>query len=96
MTEIPTDPVELLEIGRGIFAFALFALSIFAWSKRRQPALIMVATAFFLFFTKTLVDFFLPAVILDLTRVTIDFVALALFFVAVVVRPRHDPDGRAS
>lgn len=96
MNDFATDPVELLEIGRGIFAFALFALSIFAWSRRRQPALIMVATAFLLFFTKTLFDFFLPTVILELTRVTIDFVALALFFVAIVVRPRHDPDDRAS
>lgn len=91
MTEIPTDPVELLEVGRGIFAFALFSLSVFAWSKRRQPALIMVASAFFLFFTKTLIDFFLPTTILDFARVTIDFAALALFFVAIVVRPRHDP-----
>lgn len=91
MTSIPTDPVELLEIGRGFFAFALFSLSLFAWSKRRQPALIMVATAFFLFFAKTLFDFFLPETILDFVRVSIDFVALALFFVAIVVRPRHDP-----
>ena len=96
MTEIPTDPVELLEIGRGIFAFALFSLSAFAWSKRRQPALIMVSAAFFLFFTKTLIDFFLPTTILDFARVTIDFVALALFFVAIVVRPRHDPGDGAG
>lgn len=96
MTDIPTDPVELLEIGRGFFAFALFSLSVFAWSKRRQPALIMVATAFFLFFTKTLFDFFLPTTILELTRVTIDFVALALFFVAIVVRPRNNPDEKAG
>jgi hypothetical protein len=96
MTNTPTDPVELLEIGRGIFAFALFAVSAFAWSRRRQPALIMVTTAFFLFFAKTLFDFFLPTVILDFTRVTIDFVALALFFVAIVVRPRHDPGEGAN
>ena len=96
MTNIPTDPVELLELGRGIFAFALFSLSVFAWSKRRQPALIMVATAFFLFFAKTLFDFFLPAMILDFVRVSIDFVALALFFVAIVVRPRHGPGDGAT
>jgi hypothetical protein len=96
MTEIPTDPVELLEIGRGIFAFALFSLSAFAWSKRRQPALIMVATAFFLFFAKTLFDFFLSSTILDFVGVTIDFAALALFFVAIVVRPRRDPGDGAD
>jgi hypothetical protein len=96
MTDVPTDPVEILEIGRGIFAFALFSLSVFAWSKRRQPALIMVATAFFLFFAKTFFDFFLPTTILDFARVTIDFAALALFFVAIVVRPRHDPSDGAD
>lgn len=96
MIDIPTDPVELLEIGRGIFAFVLFSLSVFAWSKRRQPALIMVASAFFLFFAKTLFDFFLPTTILSFARVTIDFVALALFFMAIVVRPRNDPGDRAG
>jgi hypothetical protein len=96
MIDVPTNPVELLEIGRGIFAFALFSLSVFAWSKRRHPALIMVATAFFLFFAKTLFDFFLPTTILDFARVTVDFVALALFFVAIVVRPRHDPGDGAG
>ena len=91
MTNLPTDPIELLEIGRGIFALVLSSLSLYAWSKRKQLALIIVAAAFLLFFTKTLFDFFLPATILDIVRVTIDFVALALFFVAIVVRPRHNP-----
>ena len=92
MTSSPTDPFELLEIGRGIFALALFALSMYAWAKRRQPALVMVAIAFFLFFAKTLLDFILPATTNDAARVGIDFAALALFFVAIVVRPRHDLD----
>lgn len=89
MTSNPTDPIELLELGRGVFALVLFAVSLYAWQIRRQPALVMVAVAFFLFFTKTLFDFFLPAAALDVVRVTIDFAALALFFVAIVVRPRH-------
>lgn len=96
MVSSPTDPFELLEVGRGIFALALFVLSMYAWSIRRQPSLIMVALAFFLFFTKTLLDFVLPPVTEDIVRVGIDFAALALFFIAIVVRPRHDLDKGSS
>jgi hypothetical protein len=90
MSPSPTDPTDLLEIGRGIFALILFSLSLYAWSRRRQPALIMVAAAFLLFFMKTLLDYVLPSTAEDIVRVGIDFVALALFFVAIVVRPRRD------
>ncbi|TMI18781.1 hypothetical protein E6H33_00780 [Candidatus Bathyarchaeota archaeon] len=90
MSASPTDPTDLLEIGRGIFALILFSLSLYAWSRRRQPALIMVAAAFLLFFMKTLLDYVLPSTTEDVVRVGIDFVALALFFVAIVVRPRRD------
>jgi hypothetical protein len=90
MSGSPTDPTELLEIGRGVFALILFSLSLYAWSRRRQPALIMVAAAFFLFFMKTFLDYVLPSPTEDIVRVGIDFAALALFFVAIVVRPRLD------
>ena len=90
MSGSPTDPTDLLEIGRGIFALILFSLSLYAWSRRRQPALIMVATAFLLFFMKTLLDYVLPSATEGIVRVGIDFAALALFFVAIVVRPRKD------
>ena len=96
MSASPTDPTELLEIGRGIFALILFSLSLYAWSRRRQPALIMVAAAFFLFFIKTFVDYILPSPTEDIVRVGIDFAALALFFVAIVVRPRRDPGNRTT
>ncbi|TMH95919.1 hypothetical protein E6H37_04475 [Candidatus Bathyarchaeota archaeon] len=96
MSGSPTDPTELLEIGRGIFALILFSLSLYAWSRRRQPALIMVAAAFFLFFIKTFVDYILPSPTEDIVRVGIDFAALALFFVAIVVRPRRDPGKRTT
>src|SRR5437870_12824539 len=91
MSSSPTDPTELLEIGRGIFALILFSLSLYAWSRRKQPALIMVAAAFFLFFIKTFLDYILPSPTEDFVRVGIDFAALPLFFVAIVVRPRQDP-----
>ena len=90
MSGSPTDPTDLLEIGRGIFALILFSLSLYAWSRRRQPALIMVAAAFLLFFMKTLLDYVLPSTTEGIVTVGIDFAALALFFVAIVVRPRRD------
>src|SRR6266849_5986843 len=90
MSGSPNDLTDLLEIGRGIFALILFSLSLYAWSRRRQPVLIMMAAAFFLFFMKTFVDYVLPSPTEDFVRVGIDFAALALFFVAIVVRPRLD------
>jgi hypothetical protein len=90
---LSADPIEILELGRGVFALILFAVSVYAWSKRRQLALIIVATAFLLFFTKTLLDILLQASpLLELTRVSIDFATLALFFVAIIVRPRKGLD----
>jgi hypothetical protein len=88
---LSVDPTEILELGRGVFALILFTISLYAWSKRKQLSLIIVATAFLLFFAKTVLDILLPAsTLLELTRESIDFVALALFFVAIVVRPRKD------
>jgi len=90
-TGLSADPAEILELGRGVFALALFAISLYAYSKRKQPALLIVATAFLLFFAKTILDVLLPkSTLLDLTREFIDFAALALFFIAIVVRPRKD------
>ena len=88
---LSADPTEILELGRGVFALILFTISLYAWSKRKQLSLIIVATAFLLFFAKTVLDILLPAsTLLGLTRESIDFAALALFFVAIVVRPRKD------
>lgn len=90
-TGLSTDPTELLELGRGVFALVLFAVSLYAWFRRKRPGLIIVATAFLLFFAKTVLDVLLPkSTLLGLTREFIDFAALALFFVAIVVRPRKD------
>jgi uncharacterized membrane protein YcfT len=88
---LSTDPAELLEIGRGVFGLALFMISLYAWSKRKQPALLIVATAFLLFFAKTVLDVLYPtSQLIDLIRPLFDFVALALFFVAIVIRPRKN------
>lgn len=84
------DPKEIIEWGRGIFALILFAISLYAWFRRRQNALIIVSVAFLLFFAKTILDLFLPQIVDEFVRDSIDFVALALFFVAITVRPRKD------
>ncbi len=91
-----TDPFDILELGRGIFALILFSLSFYAWYRRRQPALVIVSLAFLLFFVKSVLDLLpLSMSVNEFTRLSIDFVALALFFVAIVVRPRKD-DGSGT
>jgi uncharacterized membrane protein YcfT len=90
-TGLSADPAEILELGRGVFALVLFTISLYAWSKRKQPALMIVAAAFLPFFAKTVLDVLYPtSTLIDLVRPLFDFVALALFFVAIVIRPRKD------
>jgi hypothetical protein len=97
ITGLSTDPAELLELGRGVFALILFTISLYAWFKRKQFALIIVATAFLLFFVKTVLDILLPtSTLLDFSREFIDFASLALFFVAIVIRPRKALDKGTS
>ena len=90
------DPFEILELGRGIFALILFSVSLYAWYRRRQPALVIVSLAFLLFFVKSALDLLpLSFSVNELTRLSIDFIALALFFIATVLRPRKD-DGSVT
>jgi len=90
-TGLSADPSEILELARGVFALVLFTISLYAWSKRKQPALLIVAAAFLPFFAKTVLDVFYPtSTLLELARPLFDFIALALFFVAIVIRPRKD------
>lgn len=74
------------------FAFTLFLLSLYAWSKRRQVALALVSSAFLLFCLKEIVsvlsEIYNFQQSLDLISVLIDFVVLALFFIAIAHRPR--------
>ena len=85
------SPAEILEWGRGVFALILAALVLYSWAKRKQPGLLIVAVAFFLFFTKTFVDEFVRGIPFrdDLFN-AIDFVILALFFLAIVFRPKRN------
>jgi hypothetical protein len=87
------ETAEALGIGSGIFALALFALSMYAWHKRKQPALAVVSAAFLLFFLRHLLQVLAEIYEFDsavaLPLVVTDFVILALFFLAIVVRPKR-------
>ncbi len=85
------DPAVLLDIGQAVFALVLFAVSLYAWYMRRQTSLVIVALAFLMFFVKTAIREFFPELPgEDFFTDSLDFVALALFFLAIVVRPRKD------
>lgn len=97
------DTEEALEFGTGVFALILFALSLYAWSRRRQPALLIISCAFFLFFFRHLIEMlgdmgeiYEPSGLLRLALIVMDFVTLALFFVAVVVRPKRKRQDRTE
>src|SRR5487761_1552841 len=85
-------PIEfILDIATGGFSFVLFAITLYAWSKRsRQPTLLFVSFGFLAFFIKQLVGV-LPLDNLhgELFGSVMDFATLGLFFVGLVVRPRR-------
>ena len=85
------DPSGLLDIGQAVFSVILFAVSLYAWYLRKQISLVIVASAFLMFFVKTVIrEFFAQIPGEDFITDFLDFVALTLFFLAVVVRPRKD------
>jgi len=85
------DPEVILDIGQAVFALVLFAVSLYAWYVRKQTSLVIVALAFLMFFIKTVIrEFFRQLPGEDFITDSLDFVALALFFLAIVVRPRKD------
>ena len=84
------DIQNLLGFGAGVFALVLFLLSLYAWTRRRQPSLLIVSGAFFLFFLKEVLQLLPEQTNLSsLVPVAIDFVILAAIFIALVVRPRR-------
>ena len=87
------EAAETLGIASSIFALLLFSLSMYAWSRRRQPALAIVSIAFLLFFLRHLVQVLAEMYEFDsavaLPLVLVDFIILALFFVAIVIRPKR-------
>ncbi len=88
------DIQDLLSFGAGVFALILFLLSLYAWTRRRQPSLLIVSGAFFLFFLKEVLQLLPEQTNLsNLVLVAIDFVILASIFVALVVRPGRKRQG---
>jgi apolipoprotein N-acyltransferase len=87
------DIADVLRVGTGVFALILFSLSLYAWSRRRrQPALAIVSSAFLLFFLKQAIWLLSDAYdfgSIELLLEVFDFVILALFFLAIVLRPRR-------
>ena len=82
------DIQNLLGFGAGVFALVLFLLSLYAWTRRRQPSLLIISGAFFLFFLKEVLQLLPEQTNLSsLVPVAIDFVILAAIFIALVVRP---------
>lgn len=94
------ETAEALGIASGIFALLLFSLSLYAWSRRRQLALAIVSIAFLLFFFRHTIQVLAEMYEFDsavaLTLVFVDFIILALFFVAIVVRPKRKQPTRDS
>ena len=80
-----------LDTASGIFALLLFGITIYAWNKRgKQTTLLIVSFGFFAFFLKQVFD------IVTITPLhgeffssAMDFLALGLFFIALVVRPQR-------
>jgi hypothetical protein len=87
------EVIEALGVGAGIFALILFALSLYAWYRRKQPALLIVSSAFLLFFLRHAVELmgevYETSASLQVLLVLMDFIILLLFFIAVVVRPKR-------
>lgn len=81
------DFQDVLSIGAGVFALILFSLSLYSWLRRKRFSLLVVAIAFLLFFLKSVIQF-IPeqSSLSNLIYSLIDFVFLAMFFLALVLK----------
>ncbi|MDG6999160.1 MAG: hypothetical protein JRN15_08610 [Nitrososphaerota archaeon] len=79
--------VGTLEVAAGVFAFVLFLLSVYAWTRRKHYSLLLFSAAFFAYFLKSLVDEVLPLASYEaeLIGASLNFIVLALFFLALVI-----------
>lgn len=84
------DIAEIFDFGSGIFSFLLFGLSLVAYRNMRMRKILFVSIAFGLFGLRTVVsrfDLFMPEIessFLEMTLAIMSFVALTLFFIAIV------------
>lgn len=83
---------EFFDLGSGIFAAILFGISFVAYRNTKSMQIFLVMIAFGLFALRTIIsrlDLFMPEIessILELLLAIIGFMALALFFFALVTR----------
>jgi hypothetical protein len=93
---------DLLEFGTGVFAGILFALSLNAYRHLKTERLLLVSIAFGIFSVNVIVSklevfgLTIDYTILDLVLAILTFVALALFFMAIVRRERLKPKTRTD
>lgn len=84
------DFAEFFDFGTGIFAAILFALSLIAYKSLKTKRILYVSIAFALFAVHVIVsrlNLFIPEIessMLELILSIMQFVALALFFVAIM------------
>jgi hypothetical protein len=90
--ETRMDVTEVLELGAGVFAVILFALSLLAYQRTGQRRLLIVSGAFGLYVVKAFFEYLtilMPSLeksILDLILSAVEFIILMLFFLAIVKR----------
>jgi len=88
------DIAEVFDFGSGLFAALLCGLSLIAYMKLKLKRILFVSIAFGLFAIRTIVahfDLFMPEIessIIEMTLAIMTFVALSLFFVAIVRKER--------
>lgn len=86
-------PVRLtINLAAVVFALALFLLSIFSWSRRRRPTLLMFAGAFFAFLVEELLELTITSdtFVSDYVTPTLTLAALILFFVGLLIGSGSD------
>jgi hypothetical protein len=85
---------EFFDLGTGIFAAILFALSLLAYMRLKSKRILYVAIAFAIFAIRVIVsklDLFIPEIkssSLELLLAVMGFAALGLFFFAIVRREK--------
>jgi hypothetical protein len=88
------DLAEFFDLGTGIFAAILFALSLIAYKRIKSRRILYVAIAFAIFAIRAIVsnlDLFMPEIessSLELLLAVMGFAALGLFFLAIVRREK--------
>jgi 4-amino-4-deoxy-L-arabinose transferase-like glycosyltransferase len=85
---------EFFDLCSGLFAAILFGISFLAYRNTKSMQVFLVMIAFGLFALRTIIsrlDLFIPEIessILELLLAILGFIALALFFLAIVTKQR--------